>query len=505
MKLRRVLLVLLCVLGTLGLVGAAGGTAKAAAPLVVPDVNNVPGLTFVSETQLDSRLYELTLDSTALVGPTNPIFGTNPNGQTKVRILLPDGYANSTQRYPVLYLFHGGAGNYTDWTTQGNAEAATAGVPAIVVMPDAGITGLCTNWFNFGAFGTPEWATYHNDQLVPWIDANYRTIADRTHRATAGLSMGGGCATNYAARYPELYGATGSFSGAVDYNNATAQGLLTPVTGFIAGPYYDTSTNPPSNEQVRWRGFNAWDLAANLVNTDVSLFTGNGQAGGPNGNSESPTEMFIHQMNVGFDQRLTQFNIPHYFDDYGPGDHSWYYWQRDLVQWLPHLMAYFNGHQYPTFNGNQTVVSAGHDSNTPRSFIYTSIDPNYAQYNWSVTIDRPALEFSALEVDQPRQFSVIGSGTATVVTAGAFTPGHTYNVTSTTSSGQTTMQSVIADTDGRLTIPLTLGPGNPYQQYSPQADQAGVGATPPPGAITNLPFYTEGNGSFFYQTTVAIG
>jgi hypothetical protein len=168
-------------------------------------------------------------------------------------------------------------------------------------------------------------------------------------------------------------------------------------------------------------------------------------------------------------------------------------------------MGYFNGHSYPVFNGTRTTISDGHPASPPRSFIDTSINPNYAQYGWTVSVNRPALEFSALEVSQPHQFSVIGSGTATVVTAGVFKPDNSYHVTTTNSSGLKTMQFLTADSLGRLTVTVPLGPGNPYQQYSPQADQAGIDATPPSGAVTDVPFYIEGNGSFFYQTTVSVG
>jgi S-formylglutathione hydrolase FrmB len=495
---------LVALLAPIGLLASTGGEATAAPPSWFPNPNAVPGLTFVSQTQLDARLYQLTFYSSALVGPTNPVFGTSPNGETTVRVLLPSGYQNSNKQYPVLYLFHGGLGSYADWTTagEGNAEAATAGLPMIVVMPDAGIAGLCTNWYNDGAYGTPEWSTYHIDQLVPWIDANYRTIQSRSARATAGLSMGGGCAVSYAARYPDLFGATAAFSGAVDYNNPTGLEALAPIAPFIAGAY---ATN-----QVNWRAFNALDLAANLDNTDVSLFIGNGQPGGPNGNSADPTEMFIYQENVALDQRLTQLNIPHYFDNYGPGNHSWYYWDRDFVQWLPHLMGYFalNGDFGFTHQGGWTGAF-GFNSN-PSSFVYASVGSSYDQYGWSVGVNRPAEEFSALQVNGaglfgfPGVLSLVGSGTATVVTPPDFQPGRSYEVFSYGSATGASIESVIASNSGQLTLTLALGPGNPYQQYSPQADQYGLTASPPAGAVTNVPFYTEGNGSFFYRTTVLI-
>lgn len=138
-------------------------------------------------------------------------------GPVHVRVLLPDGYAaHPRRRYPVLYLFHGGFGHASDWTTQGDAEQITAGAPLIVVMPADGNGGWCTNWYNGGKGGPPMWETFHIDQLIPWVDATYRTVASRSGLAIAGNSTGGFCAMSYAARHPHMFAWAGSFSGADD-------------------------------------------------------------------------------------------------------------------------------------------------------------------------------------------------------------------------------------------------------------------------------------------------
>lgn len=454
------------------------------------------GLTLASRTQLSSRLFELTFETNNLVGPNSQLLGTSNRGETKVRVLLPEGYdSNAKKRYPVLYLFHGGTQNFASWTSQAETEKNTAGLPAIVVMPDAGITGFCTDWYNNGAYGTPKWESYHIDQLIPWVDANYRTIAERTARASAGASMGGHCAVSYAAQHPDLFGVTAAFSGAVDVNNPGLRRDLLGVERLIAGSY--------ATQEVRWRGITAWDLAANLVNTDVSIYTGNGEAGGPNGNEADSTEANIHAGSVAFDQRLTELGIPHRFEDYGPGDHSDYYMMgQSFVRWLPHMMKYFEGKHRPTFNGNHTVVSAGHDADRPRSFIYSSTDTSYSAYEWSVKTQRPVTEFSALQVDQPRKFSIVGSGAATVITPAHYVPRRTYTIKTTGTASGRSRQTVTADDRGQLSIRVELGPANPSQQFSPDADQAGL--VNQAGSITDVPFTVEKNGSAFYRAEVVI-
>lgn len=136
---------------------------------------------------------ELTIASVALGEPR------------RVRVLLPDGYATSTARYPVLYLLHGLYGDHTNWTEHTRLTALTAHLPLIVVMPEAK-----DSWY---AGGTEAFVAH---ELVDRIDATYRTVPERRARAIAGLSMGGYGALKLALRRPWRYAFAGSLSGAFD-------------------------------------------------------------------------------------------------------------------------------------------------------------------------------------------------------------------------------------------------------------------------------------------------
>src|SRR4051794_11181721 len=227
----------------------------------------------VSTQQLSPRLQELTMRTSAL------------KADTHVRILLPAGY-DPSRRYPVLYLLHGGADDYRSWTRpaddKGDAEAATAGLQLIVVMPDAGQGGWYTDWYNNGAGGTPAWESYHVGQLIPWVDAHLPTIADRGQRAIAGLSMGGFGAMSYAARHPDLFSSASSWSGAVDTNTPGAGHVIDAIAG-LDGGVPGSLWGVRETEEVRWRGHNPWDLAANLRGMTLSVRSGNGEPGGPYG------------------------------------------------------------------------------------------------------------------------------------------------------------------------------------------------------------------------------
>ncbi|MEA2396712.1 MAG: hypothetical protein QOK25_268 [Thermoleophilaceae bacterium] len=396
------------------------------------------GLKLVGSQQLRPRLMELTFQTPAL------------KGDTKVRVLLPTGYDRSGRtRYPVLYLLHGSVDDYRSWTDKGDAEHLTAGLPLIVVMPNAGNGGFYSDWFNNGAGGPPEWETYHVGQLIPWIDAHYPTIASRAGRATAGLSMGGFGAMTYPARHPDMFVAAASFSGAVNSNDFAPTGEP-DESSFDAGQPYAT-WGPRQTEEVRWRAHNPWDLADNLRGLNLTVRTGNGQPGGPYGGGD-PIESYVHQASLDLHNRLAQLGIAHVWDDYGPGGHQWPYWQRDLKESLPAIMAAF-----------------AHPPKPPSPFTFTAVEPRYQAYGWQVTIDRLALEWSRLENAGRAGFTLAGSGSATVVTARLFRAGAVYPVTVGTD-----VRRIAADGRGRLRIAVPLGPANQFQEYTAAATAVGT-------------------------------
>lgn len=125
-------------------------------------------------------------------------------------VLLPVGYGASTRRYPVLYLLHGKSGDHTDWSRRAPLRQAVGSAPLIVVMPD-GDDGWYIDW----AEGRRGYEAQIVRDLIPHVDAAYRTLARREGRALAGLSMGGYGALKLALRHPHLFASAASQSGAV--------------------------------------------------------------------------------------------------------------------------------------------------------------------------------------------------------------------------------------------------------------------------------------------------
>ncbi len=157
------------------------------------------GLTIVDRNENDPRLWYYRFQTSAI--------GWNPG----VNVLLPDDYQTSGRTYPVLYMFHGGDADFRQFDFLGIRDL-TAGKPIIVVMPDGGHAGWYSN--PVGSFvGPRNWETFHIAQLLPWIEANFRTYAEYDGRAVSGFSMGGFGALKYAAKYYGHFASVSSHSG----------------------------------------------------------------------------------------------------------------------------------------------------------------------------------------------------------------------------------------------------------------------------------------------------
>ncbi|WP_349943692.1 bifunctional endo-1,4-beta-xylanase/feruloyl esterase [Bacteroides cellulosilyticus] len=133
-------------------------------------------------------------------------------------VYTPPTYGKDKKKYPVLYLQHGWGEDETAWSDQGHANLIMDNLiaegkiePFIIVM-----TYGMTNDVKFGhikEFTAKEFETVLVDELIPYIDSNFRTQADKKHRAMAGLSMGGFETKLITLRRPEVFNYYGLLSG----------------------------------------------------------------------------------------------------------------------------------------------------------------------------------------------------------------------------------------------------------------------------------------------------
>lgn len=167
-------------------------------------------------------------------------FSKNAGKDLRCFVYTPPGYeTESAMRYPVLYLQHGGGEDETGWGSQGrtpfimdNLIASGKARPFIIVMANSYVPGAD---FGFGdtnqpaqsetpysrTIGGPGGRRYNPaafarvliEELIPFVDANFRTLADQPHRAMAGLSMGGMQTRSIAPANLDKFSHIGVFSG----------------------------------------------------------------------------------------------------------------------------------------------------------------------------------------------------------------------------------------------------------------------------------------------------
>ena len=220
-------------------------------------------------------------------------------------VYTPAGYdlkANIKKRYPVLYLQHGMGEDETGWTKQGhmqhimdNAIAAGEAVPMIVVMESGDIKAPFGPGQSRDQYGNSFYPVLLND-LIPYIDANFRTKTDRDNRAMAGLSWGGHQTFDVVLTNLDKFSYIGTFSGAIF-------GLD------VKTAYNGVFTNPEAfNKQIHY----------------FLMCSG----------TEGMDKMFGTKKMV---ESLNEMGInAHYSESTGTA-HEWLTWRRGLHEFIPHL------------------------------------------------------------------------------------------------------------------------------------------------------------------------
>ncbi len=129
-------------------------------------------------------------------------------------VYTPPGYDPAHHRYPVMYLMHGSPGTPADWFAGGDAAhtldaliGAGSIQPLVVVAPDLDGTHDTDTECLDSTRGGPQVETYLLHVVVPYVDAHYATVADRSGRAVGGMSSGGFCAVDLGLRHQDVFSA----------------------------------------------------------------------------------------------------------------------------------------------------------------------------------------------------------------------------------------------------------------------------------------------------------
>src|SRR5258705_3152837 len=231
--------------------------------------------------------------------------------------LLPVGYAESSKRYPVLYLLHGLFGRYDDWATRTNLAQYATNYDVIIITPEGH-----DSWYTDSAgAATDKYESYFIRELIPDVDARFRTIKDRRARGVAGLSMGGYGALKYGLKHPEQFAFAASISGALDPATRTddnpgfAWDILRPSINAVFGPRSSQTRITNDLHQIA-RGLSASQIASlPYLYFDCGLEDG-----------------FLATNRELADILLSK-KIPHQFRQL-PGEHTWAYWDQQVQEVL---------------------------------------------------------------------------------------------------------------------------------------------------------------------------
>lgn len=229
-----------------------------------------------------------------------------------VTVVIPDG--DASKGFPTVYLLHGYDGNHLQWTrTQPELGKLADAYGMIFVLPDAR-----DSWY-WDSPKVPgmQMESFITKTLVPYIDANYPTRADKKYRALTGFSMGGHGSLWLGTRHPDLFGSMGSMSGGVNIVPFPKNWKMANWIGPLEG-----------NEDV-WRAHTVASLVPQM------------KANGSNIIFDCGVDDFFAGVNNDLHKALLDAKVPH---DYisRPGAHTHPYWANSLLYHLLYFNEIFN-------------------------------------------------------------------------------------------------------------------------------------------------------------------
>jgi len=247
---------------------------------------------------------------------TIAVYSPSMKKNLKAAVSFPSSYADGTSRYPVVYLLHGGSGAFSDWhqkvTEKGIVNQMAEEHQVLIITPGV---GPASYYYDSPLLDSVRYETYMIQELIPFIDKNYRTLAQKESRAITGLSMGGHGAITLATKHPSLFTAAGSMSGVMnidtdlwkvgeDFRNLRKKGQI-EMLGEIN--YKAPLFNP----------YTAVGLVDQLKNQEISLIIDCG------------VDDFLIETNRQMHSLLMEKKIDHEYIE-RPGAHTWNYWTEAL-------------------------------------------------------------------------------------------------------------------------------------------------------------------------------
>lgn len=230
---------------------------------------------------------------------TKKYFSKVTNSWRQLNIYTPPGYdEKQSEKYPVLYILHGGGEDQTGWATQGKADlildnliVAGKAKPMLIVMPDANIG---TGGFNAGGIESSLklFEREMKESIIPYIEKNYRSLNDANNRAMAGLSLGGMHTLYTGINNTDMFSYLGVFS----------SGWIVPMMNSISDAQYSFMKENTDK-----------------VNNSLKVFW----------ISEGGKEDIAWKNGQIMLSRLDEMKIKYTYNEY-PGGHTWPVWRNNL-------------------------------------------------------------------------------------------------------------------------------------------------------------------------------
>lgn len=236
-------------------------------------------------------------------------------------VVLPNSYAKGKTKYPVMYLLHGAYGHFRDWLKSTPNKMTVKDLAdqynIIIVMPEGEKYSF---YLDSPVNKESQFETHIIKEVIPTVDATYRTISEKKGRVITGLSMGGHGALYLSTRHPELFTAAGSMSGALDMGGMLQRDaadqvkkLMEPVFGADSGKQelYDANSVLRMIDKIK----------ANKMPLTIDI----------------GMDDFLIESNREFHRRMVYEKVPHEYTE-RPGAHTWEYWENSL----PYHVLFFS-------------------------------------------------------------------------------------------------------------------------------------------------------------------
>lgn len=243
---------------------------------------------------------------------------------TEVNVIIPtetsaemnrDFNANFLDEYPVLYLYHGAFGDYTDWIRSTDIESYAQKYQIAVVMPSV------ENTFALNIENGDQYLTFAGEELPLFLEHILPVSKKREKTFAAGLSMGGYVAYSLAVHFPERFSHAASLSGALNLNR-----LVEMQKNGAAGLPFSFRQLLGNNDAKKQEELDLIALYKKCQEKGYNLKLY--QACG--------TEDFLYELNQEMRHGFAQIEADHFYEE-GTGAHEWTFWNKYIeraIGWM---------------------------------------------------------------------------------------------------------------------------------------------------------------------------